>query len=156
MGIETALIAGLAISAISTGVSVYSGIQQSKSAESLARFNQQVAQVNKDNALKESQAAAGQQRRSNARRLSSIRAAQGQRGVVDEGSALESLLDQATQFELDALDIERQGKIASNAFEARANINSIQANAIRRARPLGAASTALSGGGRTLAIATNL
>lgn len=156
MGLEAIALIGVAATIASTGISVYSGIQQSKGQEALARYNQQVEENNAKQAQQEGEAAASQQRRSNARVLARIRAQQGHAGNFGTGSAIESLADTAAQLELDALDIERQGHIAKSAAEARANIHGIQASSAKRSRPLVAGATALSGFGRSLSIAQGL
>lgn len=156
MGLETLAIVGIGATLAATGLSVYSGIQQADTASAYASYNARVAEQNKLNAQKEATNAAQQQRRANSRILASMRARQGAAGNVDTGSAIESLSDTAAELELEALDIERQGKIAANVYEARQNIANIQSKSHKRAGIMTGAARGLEGGSRVLAISQDL
>lgn len=156
MGLETLAIVGAGAALASTGLSVYSGIEQANTQAAFNEYNAEVNRRNAENAQDEAAIAAQQQRRSNSRMLASIRARQGAAGNVDTGSAIESLTDTAGQFEMEALDIERQGNIASDQFEARANIQQIRADSARKSAPYAALGRGLQGGNRVLAIASGL
>lgn len=129
-------------------MSVYSGIQQSSHEKSMAEYNAKVDQMNAQNARNEASAAARGQRQANASRVAQIRAIQGSRGFVGVGSPLEQLADAASTFEMEAMDIERQGEINAQNYLTRSNMSQVQAHNISRSIPLAAASTALSGASR--------
>ena len=148
MGLGALAVAGITMGAIGTGVSVYGQVQQSKSATAIANFNAQQQRNNAFLAQRESEAAASSQRKSTQKRLGAMRAIQGARGVVDVGSPLESLVDEAQTGELEALEIERQGELAAQGFETRAQIAQLEARAKRRALPFQLGATALSGADR--------
>ena len=149
-------VAGITMGVLGTGVSVYGQIQQSKSAAAIANFNAQQQRNNAFLARREAEAAASSQRKSTQKRLGAMRAVQGARGVVGVGSALESLVEEAQTGELEALEIERQGKLAAQGFEARAQIAQLEARSKRRALPFQLGATALSGADRMFTSIANL
>ncbi|MDP0496040.1 MAG: hypothetical protein Q7Q73_07495 [Verrucomicrobiota bacterium JB024] len=156
MGIETALIAGLAVSAIATGIGVYSGQQQAQSAAALAKYNADVQTQQGVAAKEEANAAAQAHRTRRESVLASIRARQAESGVTGVGSPLDTVSKEAKTFEAEALDMQRQGQLAQAGYNTRAQISQLQGQSARRTGNLNTATSLTSGLGRSFDIITQL
>ena len=125
MAISTATALTLGATALSTGMGVYSSIQQGKAQSAQARYQADVARQNQD--LAEQQASAERRegyenmitrRQETARLIGRQRAAAGASGAaVDVGSNLDLQTDTAAQGEIDALNAYNQGIDSSYNYE---------------------------------------
>lgn len=122
MSAGTASTIGTVLSAVSTVAGVVGQIQQSRAAESSARYNAALAEQNRRIALQQAKADERTQRRSALRRAGSARAAAGASGLTLEGSALDILEDNAVEEELSALNIRYQGQLRARGFGTEASL----------------------------------
>lgn len=110
-GVSVAAIASLATSVISTGVAVYSSMEQSKAAERTAKYNERVAQneakIRRDTALENIR----RKRKENQRYLSSQMARMSKAGIAMEGTPIAVLGETAGVLELELFDIMRDAQI---------------------------------------------
>lgn len=110
---QAAPLIALAVTAVATGVSVYSSVQQGKQARAAAAYQEAVARNNKIYAERAAQDAEArgkqqeeQQRIQTQQMIGRQRAALASNGVlVDEGTSLDLIGDTAMFGELDALNI---------------------------------------------------
>lgn len=127
-GMSAAAIAGLALSAIGTGVAMYGQMQQADAASAAAKYQAQVAannatiaKQNADATIEAGKVAEQQQRMKTAALIGSQRAAMAANGVrLDSGSALDIQSDTATMGELDALTVRNNAARQAWAYEAQA------------------------------------
>lgn len=136
---------GAIASVAGTALSVYTSIESGNRQDELFQYQAALEQAQARAAQQEAQIAAQQQRSSNQGALAKMRAQQGQGGTVDAGSALENLSSFARNLEADALDIERQGKLAKNQLEAQSEISRIQGRNARRTGHVGAGTSLIKG-----------
>lgn len=115
---------GLALSTIATGIGTYMSVQGQRNAadaaESTAKYN---AQVQRDQAMRENEAAAENARRKsreNARIIGRQRAIIAQSGLAMEGTPLAVLGETATMLQRDILDM---------GYDAQNRVNNLQAGA---------------------------
>jgi hypothetical protein len=155
MGPELAT-AALISTALGTGLQVKAAQGQAQAQNAALTYQNQLRARGAENAQREALAAADQSRLSSRRKLSTLRAFQGARGTVGEGSPLEVLTAAAGQYEAEALDIERQGKIAQSATEARMNIANMQKASNKRAAFYNTATALTSGGTQAFQIIRGL
>ena len=156
----TAAVISIGATALSTGVGVYSSIQQGKAAQKQANYQADVARQNQE--LAEQQASAERMagyeeaqatRRRAAQVIGSQRAAAGASGaVVDFGSNLDLQADTAGQAEIDAINAYNKGidsayntQIQAWNYGQQAEGYKMQGQAAKQAGYLNAASTALGG-----------
>jgi cobalamin biosynthesis Mg chelatase CobN len=140
-----AAVAAVAGAAVSAGGAVYSGIQQQHQAQQQADVAEQQAQQ-----AQIAGAAAEQQTRERSRQvMAAQRALLGGTGVTTEGTPLLTLLDTASQAELDALRARYTGQVRSFGELEQASLLRQRAGQYLTAGALGAGSTLLTGLGRT-------
>ena len=130
---------------ISAALGALGAVQESRASAAASEFNAKVAE---NNAVIAEQTAAADERRArreSARRIAGSRAAFGAAGVALEGSPLDVIEDQASDAEVDALNLRYRGRLEANNYRAQAGLD--RANA-RNARTRGVikAGTALLGG----------
>ena len=149
MGLETLLIAGIAATAVGTGVSAYSQYQAGKSQEALAKYNAAVSDQAALDAARDGRAAANVQRAQNARLQARQRALYAAAGVnIDTASPLMVRAQQAGELEMAALEQELQANSQAARLRSQAVLDRMQGTAARRAGTLGAAATVLQGAGQ--------
>lgn len=137
-GVEIALIAGAAISAMGA-------IQQGNAAKGAAKFNAQVANNNAIASRQNAKAGAKRQAREARLRAGTNRANAAASGTYG-GSALDLLEDNAIEEELDRLTIIHQGELQAAGLEASAGLLTAQGKAAKKAGYTSAAGTLLKGG----------
>lgn len=150
----------LGASALSTGMGVFSAIQQGNAQSKQAKYQAEVARQNQQ--LAEEQASAERKqgydnmiakRQETAKLIGRQRAAMGASGVtVGEGSTLDLMADTAAQGEMDAIDAYNKGldaayntELQAHNFGAQASAYDSQASSSKHAGYLNAASSALGG-----------
>ena len=146
---DSLAIVALALTAVGTGVSVYSSQEQAAAQEDAANFNAAVAS---NNAVQQQQAAeyeAARIRDRNRRILASSRADLSKNGVALSGSGLDVLSDSATQGELDALAAIYTGKVGANAQRAQSSLDRMAARNAAGTGLLNGIATGLSGAAQT-------
>lgn len=117
-------IAGLAIGAVSAGVSAYGSYQQVQSANRAADYNAKVADYEAQDAEARGRIDAKAKRLEVARMISSQRAGYSGSGVVvDDGSALAVTQDTAHFGELDALAIKQNAARGAWGYKNQANLS---------------------------------
>lgn len=145
-------------------LTAYGMIQEGRAASDAASYNAavaerdaQVAEQNRQLAIRTSEIEAADKRRENRRVLASIRANYGASGFSFAGSPLDVLEDTATEQELDAQRIEYDGQVKGRSAALRilgleddAALSRSEAANARRAGNLGALGTAVGGVGTTL------
>lgn len=139
------LYSALALTAVSTGVSVYSSVQQGKAAEEAGEFNARIA---------EQEAASNQQRTHenirrtrtrNRRYLSRQRALIAGRGISLEGSALQILGKSASNLELEAMDQLGASDLSVNKSMSQASMSRFNGQQAKGASNFQAGASLLSG-----------
>tara|TARA_R110000803_G_scaffold40287_9_gene86852 strand:- start:1651 stop:2163 length:513 start_codon:yes stop_codon:yes gene_type:complete len=139
------LYSALAVTAVSTGVSVYSSVQQGKAAEAAGEFNAKIA---------EQEAAANQQRAHenirrtrtrNRRFLSRQRALISGRGIALEGTALQILGKSASNLELEVMDQLGSADMAANKSKSQADMSRFNGQQAKGASNFQAGASLLSG-----------
>lgn len=112
MGLETAALAAVAVSAVGTGVAFYGQQQQAKAAEATARYNQQIAKQQAEalraQAAQESEVTAENMRRKqaeNARIIGLQREAIAASGLTPTGTPLAVLGETVMRLERDLMDL---------------------------------------------------
>lgn len=144
----TLLIAGLVASAVGTGVSAYSSIQQGKAADRLAQFNANSANQAAADKARDGRILANNQREQNQRLQARQRALYAKAGVVDTtGSPLMVQVAQAGQLEMSALEIEATSSTEAARLQQQAQLDRMQGKAAKSAGYLNAGATILQGVG---------
>ena len=160
MTTTAAMVASLAATAISTGIGVYSSIQQGKAQAEQAKYQADVARQNQQ--LAEEQASAErregyeamiEKRQETARLIGRQRAAAGAGGAaLDVGSSLDLAADTAAQGEMDALNLSNAGQdrsynalLQARNYGQRAAAYDAQGSSAKGAGYLNAASSAIGG-----------
>jgi len=112
---------------IGIGMSVAGGVFQATTAMAqaeqkakIARYNQQIAERNKDIAEAQGEADAEDKRRENARQLGTIRAVYGSSGLEMSGSPLDVLTDTATEQGLEVQKIRYKGALRGMGYSDKA------------------------------------
>jgi hypothetical protein len=151
MGFETStyLAIGAIGSALGTGISVMSQIQQGSQQKRWAEYNAAVAERDAEVAKQNAEYEAGLKRKETERLLGRQRALYGKAGVVLEGSPLLLMAETAAEGELDALMIERGGRLQSERYRTEATISNLKGKAAQRAGYYGAGTTLLTGASKT-------
>lgn len=153
---------GLAMSALSTGASMYGQMQQGKAAQAQANYqaavlrnNQQIAEYQAQDAEKRGKLAEQQHRLKVSQLAGRQRAVMAGNGVVvDQGSALDILGDTAELGELDALTIRSNSareaygfRVQGMGFASDAGLALARGASARSAGTTGAFTSLLSGAG---------
>lgn len=162
MGLETIAIAGLALSAVGTGVGVMGSMQQASAQKSAANYQSAIAANNakiaSDNATRAGQAGeaqAAQVQQETRAKVGAIKAAQAANGVnVNTGSAVDVQSSAAELGELNAITLRsnaaRQAygyQTQEASYDAQSGLDKSTASNAETAGYLNAGSTFLSGAG---------
>ncbi len=158
MAAFTALAIGaLALTAIGTGISVYSAYEQGKVASNASEANAQQAQQQAANADLENRENIRRQRVENQRLLAQQRVGYAASGVeIGNGSPLEQQADTAAILELDALDRNRASLTQQQSLFDQSAGFSASASNYRRAGTLNAAGSLFSGVGSMASTGYNM
>ena len=135
----------IALTAVGTGIGVYSAVQQGKAAEDAANYNAKVAENSARAAAEQAEAEARQIRRLNVLRSGAQRAGYGKAGVDLSGSAEDVFFDTGAQGELEALSALYAGDIQSGYYQSRAIGSRFEGRQARSAATLRAAGTVIGG-----------
>jgi len=133
------------ITGVSAGIGAYSAYEQGKQAEKMAEYNAAVEHNNALQAQMEAQVAAKTKRKEAEAMNKRQRALYAKAGVVNEGTPLEVLAETAMDMELEALEIERFGKVTAQKHRDQAAIDIYSGKSAKRAGTLNAGETLLSG-----------
>ena len=139
---------GAVTSMAGTGLSVISQAQQGKEQQRWSEYNAAIAERDATAAKAVAEHEASQKRRDTERILGRQRALYGKAGVTMEGSPLELMAETAAEGELDALMIERTGKLRGQRYGEEATLSRMRGASSRRAGYWGAGTTLLTGAGR--------
>lgn len=131
MGLVTA--AGLALSAIGTGVAAFGQIQQARSAEKAGEFNARIAQQEADLKLQTTLENIRRKRADNRRFLARQNALFAAKGIAAEGSVLEVLGETSSNLELGIQDAFQQGQVGINQSLSQASLDRFNANSAAKA-----------------------
>ena len=142
MGIETALIAGAALSVAATAASTISEVNQQKASADAANYNAQLAETNAQVAQRSAGQAEDAQRRNARAVLARQRAAAAETGLGFSGSVADVYGDSAKDAELDALRIRYKGLMDASGLRQEGALQKSQAQAANKA----AGVAALNGG----------
>lgn len=141
----------LAIGAIGSlagaGISAYSSYEGGMAQQRWNDYNAIVALRDAEAAKQTAEYEARQKRKETERLLSRQKALYGKAGVALEGSPLLMMEETAAEGELDALMIERTGKLYEQRYMSEAALSRMRGGATRRAGYYGAGSTLLTGAG---------
>lgn len=132
-------------SAVGTGISVMGQMEAGKAQQKWAEYNAAVAERDAETARLNAEYEAGLYRKDTERILSRQRALFGKAGVTLEGSPLLLMAETAAEGEMDALMIERGGKIQAERYRSEAMLSRMSGKMYRRAGYYGAGSTLLTG-----------
>jgi len=145
-GLEVLAIASIAASAAGAGISAYSSYQQGKAQEAMGKRNAKIAE---NAATNEAQAAAEnakRQREQSRRQLAAIRSQMAGSGVqMSTGSSLDFIGQAASEFELQAMDLFRDGTARQMAYQNQATSERWQGGQAAIAGKYKAAGTLLNG-----------
>ena len=140
--------AGIAVIAVGTVVNAFGQIQQGKAQQKWGSYNAAVAERDAETARLNAEYEAGVQRKETQKLLGRQRALYGKSGVTLEGSPLLLMAETAAEGELDALMIERGGKMRAQGYRSEATLSRMKGSAAKRAGYYGAGSTLLTGAGQ--------
>ena len=153
-GIEYAI---LALAAVGTGTAVYSGVQQSRAAKEMGKYNEKVAQ---NEALARRQAAEESMRRkreTNRRIIANQQAKMAKAGIISsEGTPLAVLGETAGALELEALDIMYETEVAAQRSISAGQAARFQGDQASKSALIGAGSSLLTGAGNMASTYVNL
>jgi len=142
-----------AISAVTsmagTAFSTYSQMQQAREQSKWAEYNAAVAERDAETARMNAEYEAGIKRKETEKLLGRQRALYGKAGVTLEGSPLLLMAETAAEGEMDALMIERGGKLQAQRYRSEATLSRMKGSAAQRAGYWGAGSTLLTGASQT-------
>lgn len=146
MGLEVAAIAGLAVSLAGTGIAAYSSYQQGQSQEAMAKRNASIASSAAANEAAVAAENSSRQRNQNRRQLSAIRARMAGGGTqIGMGSNLDTQAAAASELELQAMDLFRDGDARANQYRNQAAIGSWQGEQYGQAGTIGAIGSLIGG-----------
>lgn len=148
-------IAALATSAVSTGLGVYSSVQQGAAQKSAADFNAAVARNDAIAAQQQAGFEARQISRRNRMRQASRRARYAASGVELSGSATDVMFDSAVQEELDRQAALYRGEIRAGRSRAEADLQTAAGRNARTSSYFSAAGTLLGGVSQGLSVASS-
>jgi len=137
--------AALVTSIAGTAMSVYSQVEQGKSQNEWSQYNAAVAERDAVAAQQSAEYDAAQKRKETAKLIGRQRALYGKAGVTFEGSPLELMEETASQGELDALMIEREGKLKAGNYQSEAALSRMKGSSAQKAGYYGAGSSLLTG-----------
>lgn len=136
----------IVLAIVSAAVSAYGSYASSEAQKDAANYNAAVARNNADSASQQAQFDASMIRDKNRRILAQQRSAFAANGIVaDSGSAADVSADSAQQGEMQALMAIYTGKTSSNAYEAQARLDRMNANSAQAAGIIGVGSSVLGG-----------
>lgn len=145
----SAAITSLVITLAAGGYSAYTSYQNGKSQQALNNYNAMLEEQNAATQARDAAIQANQTRRQNQRVLASQRAAMAANGVVgDTGSPLLEQANQAGYLEMGALEVERQGNIASAQSRQQAVLDRARGSLAARAGEMEAVGTVLATGSK--------
>lgn len=145
---STALIAGMALTAVGTGVSVYSQYQAGKANQRLNNLNAQMSQQAAADRERDGRILANIQRAQNQRLLAKNRALRAKAGVINgTGTPLLVEAQQAMQLEMGAIDVERTSSLEAGKYRQDAVLSRMAGKAARTQGNLGSFATLLQGAG---------
>lgn len=154
----TTTLAAIAVASalIGAGMSAYGMQVQSSAQADAAKYNAAVNRNNAQSAMDQANFDANQIRDKNRRVLAQQRNAFAANGVVpDSGSAADVQRDSAQQGEMQALMAIYTGRTSANSFEARANLNQMEASNDQTAGMIGTGSSIIGGLGSAANIGIN-
>jgi len=128
-----------------TTMSAMSQIQQGKSTKQWSEYNAAIAERDALAAQQSAEYDAGEKRKETERLLGRQRALYGKAGVTLEGSPLLLMEETASQGELDALMIEREGKLKAGNYQSEAALSRMKGSSAQKAGYYGAGSSLLTG-----------
>ena len=137
--------AALVTSIAGTAMSVYSQVEQGKSQNEWSQYNAAVAERDAVAAQQSAEYDASQKRKETEKLLGRQRALYGKAGVTLEGSPLLLMEETASQGELDALMIEREGKLKAGNYQSEAALSRMKGSSAQKAGYYGAGSSLLTG-----------
>lgn len=147
--------AAIATTIAGAGASMAMMAQQADNQKKLNDYNRQVSENNALRAQQEAQASSQDQRRKNSRLLSKMQAIRGARGNIMAGdTTFEDVVNLAGELELEALSIDRLGKLHFDQYQSEARVYEQRNKALNSTLPLALGATALSGVSRSLTIAS--
>jgi len=138
------------MAAVGTAVSVMGQIQQGKQANKISQYNAAVAQQNAEATRQSYQYQADQKRAESEKTLARQRALYGKAGVELSGTPLDLMAETASEYEMDALMLEREGKLAIYRGGSQSEIDLLTGKSSKTASYYGAGSTLLTGGSSML------
>jgi len=144
----TYLAIGVGTALAGTAMSAYSQYEQGKSQQRWSEYNAAIAERDAESARQSAEYEAGLTRKEKEKTLARQRALYGKAGVTLEGSPLEMMAETAGEYEMDALMIERGGKLESQRYRSEAQLSRMKGSAAKRAGYYGAGSTLLTGMGK--------
>lgn len=140
----------LAISAIAgTAMSAVGQVQAGQEQKKWSEYNAAVAARDAEASKQAAGYEAGQKRKETERLLGRQRALYGKAGVTFEGSPLELMEETAAAGELDAMMIEREGKLRGSRYMEEAQLSRMKGRGAARAGMWGAGSSLLTGGAQS-------
>lgn len=126
-GSEALVIAGIAATVVSTGVAVYSAVQQGNAASDAAKYNKEVADQNAIAATQQAQQDAQLQSARDKQLLGAQAAAYGASGVTSEGSPLDVLGSTASNAELSRQTLLYRGRLKAAGYNDESQLDATAA-----------------------------
>lgn len=131
--------------AAGTGMQVLGGLQQGNAAKGAADYNATLGKANAEITRKQALEDERRFRVGSRQRLGSARASIGASGVTLDGSALETLEQNARMMEEDAITIRTTGNMKALGYQADAKLQSFYGDQAQKASYYGAAAALLGG-----------
>lgn len=128
------------------GMSAYSQYEQGRSQNEWSQYNAAIAERDAKASRQSAEYEAGRKRKETERLLGRQRALYSKAGVTFEGSPLLLMEETAAEGEIDALMIQREGKLRASRYQSEAELSRMKGSAAQRAGYWGAGSTLLTGG----------
>lgn len=148
-GIEEGLaIAGIAMAAVGTAVSVAGAMSQASAAADAANYNRMVAERNATAAQQQAQQTAEIQQRQAKQQIGAIAVGYGASGVTSEGSPLDVLASSASNAELDRQTVLYHGALQAAGYGDEASLDAARAGNAQSTGTMNAAGLLLSGGAK--------
>lgn len=133
-----------------TVLSAYSQYEQGQSQKEWSEYNAAIAERDAAASRQTAEYEATEKRKETQRLLGRQRALYGKAGVTLEGSPLLMMEETASEGEIDALMIEREGKLRSQHYRSEAALSKQKGRAAARAGYWGAGTTLLTGAGSAM------
>lgn len=127
------------------GISAFGSLQQGNAADSAARYNAAMAEANAEISRKQGLEDERRFRIASRKRLGTARAAIGASGITLDGSALDTLEQNARMMEQDAISIRTGSEMRATGLEADARLQSMYGESAKRGSYYGAAADLLGG-----------